>query len=92
MTNVFPVFKLRFSLSLAIFCVYFNIGNFGLSIFLTQLLFGAVEIPAHILCMWLLEVFGRKILFVAALLSAGLSCILILAVPQGNALYTFKSK
>ncbi|XP_056277376.1 solute carrier family 22 member 13-like [Pseudoliparis swirei] len=73
-----------FSLSLAIFCLYFNIGNFGFSIFVTQLLFGAVEIPAHILCMWLLEVFGRKILFVAALLSAGLSCILILAVPQGS--------
>uniref|UniRef100_A0A8C2ZMI9 Solute carrier family 22 member 13a n=1 Tax=Cyclopterus lumpus TaxID=8103 RepID=A0A8C2ZMI9_CYCLU len=74
-----------FSLNLSIFCVYFNMGSFGYSIFVTQLLFGAIEIPAHILCMWLLEVFGRKILFVATLLSGGLSCILVLAVPQDRA-------
>ncbi|XP_068427774.1 solute carrier family 22 member 13-like [Clinocottus analis] len=85
LTKYFLIMTLSwFSHSLSIFCVYFNMANFGFSIFVTQLLFGAVEIPAHILCMWLLEVFGRKILFVATLLSGGLCCIFVLAVPQGN--------
>lgn len=84
-----PVFILRFALSLSIFCLYFNLGNFGLSIFVTQFLFGAVEIPANLLCFWLLEVFGRKILFVATLLAGGLSCLLVLAVPRGKPLGTF---
>ncbi|XP_026169891.1 solute carrier family 22 member 13-like isoform X2 [Mastacembelus armatus] len=70
-----------FSLSLSIYSLYFDMGNLGFNIFMTQLLFGAIEIPALILCMWLLEVFGRKILYIATLLSAGLSCILIIAVP-----------
>lgn len=62
-------------------------GNFGLSIFVTQLLFGAIEIPANLLSMWLLEVFGRRVLFIATLLSGGLCCILIVAVPQGKPLH-----
>uniref|UniRef100_A0A3B4T6B2 Solute carrier family 22 member 13a n=1 Tax=Seriola dumerili TaxID=41447 RepID=A0A3B4T6B2_SERDU len=76
---------LRFSLNLALYCLYLNMGNFGLSIFVTQLLFGAIEIPANLFSMWLLEVFGRRVLFIATLLAGGLSCVLILAVPQGYA-------
>ncbi|XP_054452033.1 solute carrier family 22 member 13-like [Anoplopoma fimbria] len=84
MTKYFFIITLAwFSLSLSIFCLYFNMESLGFSIFLTQLLFGAIEIPAHILCMWLMEVIGRKILFVATVLTGGLSCILVLAVPQG---------
>uniref|UniRef100_A0A3Q3MQR0 Solute carrier family 22 member 13a n=1 Tax=Mastacembelus armatus TaxID=205130 RepID=A0A3Q3MQR0_9TELE len=69
--------------------LYFDMGNLGFNIFMTQLLFGAIEIPALILCMWLLEVFGRKILYIATLLSAGLSCILIIAVPPESHRNTF---
>ncbi|XP_044075038.1 solute carrier family 22 member 13-like [Siniperca chuatsi] len=74
-----------FSVNLSLHCLYFNMGNLGLNIFVTQFLFGAIEIPAHILCMWLLEVFGRKLLLGTTLLTAGLCCMLILAVPQGHA-------
>uniref|UniRef100_A0A3Q3QQD5 Major facilitator superfamily (MFS) profile domain-containing protein n=1 Tax=Monopterus albus TaxID=43700 RepID=A0A3Q3QQD5_MONAL len=63
--------------------LYFSIGKLGLNIFITQLLFGAIEIPALLLCMWLLEVVGRKILLSATLLMAGLCSIFILAVPEG---------
>ncbi|XP_074506509.1 solute carrier family 22 member 13-like [Sebastes fasciatus] len=87
LTKYFVIMTLAwFALSLSIFCLYFNLGNFGLSIFVTQFLFGAVEIPANLLCFWLLEVFGRKILFVATLLAGGLSCLLVLAVPRGYAI------
>ena len=56
---------------------------------MTQFLFGAIEIPAFILNMWLLEVFGRKILLVTTALAGGLSSLLILAVPQGKPFGTF---
>ncbi|XP_070774953.1 solute carrier family 22 member 13-like [Enoplosus armatus] len=77
-----------FSLNLSFYCLYLNMGNFGLNIFLTQLLFGSVEIPAVLISMWLLEVFGRRILFISTLLCGGLCCVLILAVPQGYSAVT----
>ncbi|XP_038574623.1 solute carrier family 22 member 13-like [Micropterus salmoides] len=83
LTKYFLIITLAwFSVNLSIYCIYFNVGNLGLNIFLTQLLFGAIEIPAHILCMWLLEVIGRKKLLGSTIITAGLSCMLILAVPQ----------
>ncbi|XP_047445029.1 solute carrier family 22 member 13 isoform X2 [Mugil cephalus] len=74
-----------FSLNVAYFCLSFNVGNFGLDIFLTQSIFGLTELPAHILCIWLLEALGRKISLMATLLIGGFLCTLILAVPQDNA-------
>ncbi len=75
---------LRFSLNISYYCLYYNMGNFGLSIFLIQFLFGAIEIPANLLAFWLLEVLGRKILFMSTLLTGGLCCIFTLAIPQGK--------
>ncbi|XP_070700470.1 solute carrier family 22 member 13-like [Pempheris klunzingeri] len=72
-----------FSVNLSLFCLYLNMGHLGPSIFVTQLLFGVIEMPANLLCMWLLEVVGRRILFTSTLITGGLFCILILAVPQG---------
>uniref|UniRef100_A0A3Q4HHF7 Solute carrier family 22 member 13a n=1 Tax=Neolamprologus brichardi TaxID=32507 RepID=A0A3Q4HHF7_NEOBR len=73
-----------FSVNLSVYSLYLDTENFGLSIFLIQLLFGVFSIPSVLLSMWLLEIFGRKILFIATLLIGGLSSILILAVPDGK--------
>uniref|UniRef100_A0A665XC37 Solute carrier family 22 member 13a n=1 Tax=Echeneis naucrates TaxID=173247 RepID=A0A665XC37_ECHNA len=77
---------LRFSLNVTYFCLSFNMRNFGLDIFLTQTVFGLTELPGHILCIWLLEVVGRKVSLMSTLLIGGFLCFLILAVPQSKTL------
>ncbi|XP_077391370.1 solute carrier family 22 member 13-like [Festucalex cinctus] len=73
-----------FSLNVAYYCISFNVGNFGLDVFLTQLVFGLTEIPGHLLCVWLLEALGRRVSFLSTILTGGILCILILAFNQGN--------
>ena len=64
--------------------MYLNMGNIGFNVFLTQLMFGAFEVAANILSMWLMEVFGRRISLISTCVTGGLSSMLILAVPQGK--------
>uniref|UniRef100_A0A8C6UIX5 Solute carrier family 22 member 13a n=1 Tax=Neogobius melanostomus TaxID=47308 RepID=A0A8C6UIX5_9GOBI len=76
-----------FSLNLTYYCLSFNVGNLGLDIFLTQLIFGLSEMPAHLLCIWLLEAVGRRVCLIGTLLGGGVTCLLIIAVGQDKAIF-----
>jgi len=56
-------------------------GNFGFNVFLTQLMFGAFEVAATLLSMWLMEVFGRRISCISTFVIGGISSH---NVPSGS--------
>ncbi|XP_013910279.1 PREDICTED: solute carrier family 22 member 13-like [Thamnophis sirtalis] len=68
--------------SLAYYGLSLNVGSFGLNIYLTQVIFGAVEIPARILSVFLMQRFGRKKCQSLCLLLGGTFSLLIIAVPK----------
>ncbi|XP_035382548.1 solute carrier family 22 member 13b isoform X1 [Electrophorus electricus] len=70
-----------FVTSLVYYGVSLNVGNFGLDIYVTQLIFGIAEIPARLGCFPLIEYFGRKICQCVVLLLGGTACLVILAIP-----------
>ncbi|NXR10953.1 S22AD protein, partial [Semnornis frantzii] len=65
-----------------------NVTNFGLDIYLTQLAFGAVEIPARVGCIFMLQWFGRKKNQAVLLLLSGLVCLVITVLPEDQPVTT----
>uniref|UniRef100_A0A8C1U951 Solute carrier family 22 member 13b n=1 Tax=Cyprinus carpio TaxID=7962 RepID=A0A8C1U951_CYPCA len=70
-----------FVTSLVYYGVSLNVGNFGLDIYLTQLIFGIAEFPGRLSCIPLIQRFGRRICQSAALLLGGIACLIIPAIP-----------
>ncbi|XP_054893933.1 solute carrier family 22 member 13-like isoform X1 [Poeciliopsis prolifica] len=73
-----------FATSLMYYGLSLNVGNFGLDIYLTQFIFGIVEVPARVGILPLLQYFGRKICQGGVLLFGGAACLGILVIPKGN--------
>ncbi|XP_009897431.2 solute carrier family 22 member 13 [Dryobates pubescens] len=71
-----------FANSLVYYGLSLSVTSFGLDIYLTQLAFGAVELPARLSCIFLLEWFGRKKTQAVLLLLSGLMCLIITGIPE----------
>ncbi|XP_040921529.1 solute carrier family 22 member 13b [Toxotes jaculatrix] len=71
-----------FGTSLMYYGLSLNVGNFGLDIYLTQFIFGVVEIPARVGSLPLIQHFGRRICQAGMLLFGGSACLGILAIPR----------
>uniref|UniRef100_A0A667YMD5 Solute carrier family 22 member 13b n=1 Tax=Myripristis murdjan TaxID=586833 RepID=A0A667YMD5_9TELE len=68
--------------SLVYYGLSLNVGSFGLDIYLTQFIFGIVELPARLGSLPLLRFFGRRICQAGFLLFAGLACLVILVMSR----------
>lgn len=61
-----------------------NVGSFGQNIYITQLIFGAVEIPSMLSSFALNQHLGRRTSQTGFLFFGGAACLLVLVVPEGN--------
>ncbi|XP_056155869.1 solute carrier family 22 member 13-like [Lampris incognitus] len=59
-----------------------NVGDFGLDIYLTQFIFGIVEVPARLASAVIIAHFGRRICLVVTLVFGGATCLSILTIPS----------
>uniref|UniRef100_A0A3Q3AES3 Solute carrier family 22 member 13b n=1 Tax=Kryptolebias marmoratus TaxID=37003 RepID=A0A3Q3AES3_KRYMA len=71
-----------FAVSFMYYGLSLNVGSFGLDIYLTQLIFGFVEIPANMSAGPMIQHFGRRMCEAGFLFFGGASCLLTLAIPK----------
>ncbi|XP_041670572.1 solute carrier family 22 member 13-like [Cheilinus undulatus] len=72
-----------FAVSLLYYGLSLNVVGFGLNIYLTQFIFGFVEIPANLSALGLMQHFGRRTCEVGYLIVGGAACLVSLAIPNG---------
>ncbi|XP_029935811.1 solute carrier family 22 member 13-like [Myripristis murdjan] len=70
-----------FGASMVYFGLSLSVGDFGLDIYLTQFIFGIVEIPAYLVSLASIQHFGRRIYQAGVLLISGCACLVIPAIP-----------
>uniref|UniRef100_A0A803SND8 Major facilitator superfamily (MFS) profile domain-containing protein n=1 Tax=Anolis carolinensis TaxID=28377 RepID=A0A803SND8_ANOCA len=78
----FLISTVWFANSLAYYGLSLNVGSFGLNIYLTQLIFGAVEIPGRSCTFFVMRCLGRKKCQSFFLLLGGAVCLLIPVIPK----------
>ncbi|XP_048046249.1 solute carrier family 22 member 7 [Megalobrama amblycephala] len=71
-----------FSVATVAYGISFNISSFGLNMYLTQFVYGAIEIPAKLSIYYLLDKFGRRITQAGSLLLVGISLMINIFIPK----------
>ncbi|KAG8011056.1 Solute carrier family 22 member 6, partial [Nibea albiflora] len=77
------VFYLWFANVLVYYGLSLNISDFGMNIYLTQMIFGLVEMPARTITLFTLNR-SRKISQLAFLAVGGTACLLTIFIPSGT--------
>ncbi|XP_006903169.1 PREDICTED: solute carrier family 22 member 6-like isoform X2 [Elephantulus edwardii] len=73
---------LWFATSFAYYGLVMDLQGFGVSIYLIQVIFGAVDLPAKLVCFLVINSLGRKAAQMASLLLAGICILINGVVPQ----------
>lgn len=76
-------FSLRLSTSFAYYGLALDLQKFGVDIYLIQVIFSAVDIPAKIVITVSMSLLGRRLSQSGALIFAGISILCNLLVPYG---------
>ncbi|CAM4577933.1 unnamed protein product [Lepidochelys olivacea] len=71
-----------FSTSFAYYGLAMDLQNFGVSIYLIQVVYGAVDIPAKLIGFFMISFIGRRVTQASALILAGLAILANIFVPQ----------
>uniref|UniRef100_A0A3P8TFT5 Solute carrier family 22 member 6 n=1 Tax=Amphiprion percula TaxID=161767 RepID=A0A3P8TFT5_AMPPE len=76
-------------------CTYYgislNVSGFGVNIYLTQFIYGTLEIPGKLLVLYTLHKIGRRLTQVGMLILTGLCICINLFIPQGKYLGNFRT-
>ncbi|MEE6527147.1 hypothetical protein FKM82_028274, partial [Ascaphus truei] len=75
-----------FSTSFAYYGLAMDLQKFGLSIYLIQIIFGAIDIPAKLVSTMCMIFIGRRVTQVCSLLIGGLAILANIFVPYGESL------
>lgn len=81
----------RFGVAFTYYGITLNITGFGLNIYLTQLLFGVIEVPLKIAVYFFIEKIGRRTGEMASLVLTGLCLFINLFVPKGEKKFIFRT-
>lgn len=79
----FCVIAHRFVNVLVYYGLSLGVSRLGTDLYLTQFIFGLVEIPARTLVLFVLP-YSRRLCQSGFLATGGLSCLLVLAIPAGR--------
>ena len=74
----------RFATSFAYYGLVMDLQGFGVSIYLVQVIFAAVDLPAKLVCFLVIKSLGRRPAQMASLLLAGICILVNGVVPQGE--------
>lgn len=78
-----PPAAFRFANVFVYYGLSLNISDFGMNIYLTQMIFGLVEMPARTITLFTLNR-SRKISQLAFLAVGGMACLLTIFIPAGE--------
>ncbi|KAL2805905.1 solute carrier family 22 member 6 isoform b, partial [Daubentonia madagascariensis] len=77
---------LWFATSFAYYGLVMDLQGFGVSVYLIQVIFGAVDLPAKLVCFLVINSLGRRPAQMASLLLAGICILVNGVVPQNQSI------
>lgn len=74
----------RFAVAFMYYGISFKISGFSVDIYLTQLIYGAIEVPAKVMTFFILDWIGRRNGQSLFLITTGALIALNMAIPLGG--------